>query len=145
MSNKKNNFTRDDRKYIVNLIENLKDVEDYQAVYDILINDKSSDVICSTNNNGVCLNLSVVGNDTLIKVRDYLDRHNKKKQDIEINNIPIVNNSQKKRTHKLSNHEESLLRHREIKKAQENEVEYKELKFSSKKTRKTKKDNTIKN
>ena len=44
-----------------------------------------------------------------------------------------LNNAQKERTHKLSNYEQNLLRHREIKKAQDDNATYEELEFVSKK------------
>jgi len=134
MDKKPISFTRDDRKNIVNEIENLKNDKDFIAIFDILMNDESTDVVCSTNNNGVSLNLSVISDKTLLKVRNYLNRIDKKKKDSESSISPPLentsNNSQ--RTHKLSNYEQNLLRHREIKQSQDNDTIYEELKFSQK-------------
>lgn len=133
MDKKKILFTRDDRKNISHQIENLKNDDDYIAIFDILMNDESADVICITNKNGACFNLSVVSDKTFIEIREYLNKveNNRNKKDAKPSVIPI-NNIQKERAHKLSNYEQNLLRHREIRQAQDDNTVYKELEFSSK-------------
>lgn len=135
MDKKKILFTRDDRKNISHQIENLKNDDDYVAIFDILMNDESADVICTTNKNGVCFNLSVVSDKTFIEIREYLNKveNNRNKKDAKPTVLPS-SNTQKERTHKLSNYEQNLLRHREIRQAQDDNTVYKELEFSSKET-----------
>ena len=135
MDKKKILFTRDDRKDVSHQIDNIKNDDDYVAIFDILMNDESADVICTTNKNGVCFNLSVVSDKTFIEMREYLNKveNNRNKEDSKPSMLPS-NNTHKERTHKLSNYEQNLLRHREIRQAQDDNTVYKELEFSLKKT-----------
>ncbi len=134
MSRKKSKYTRDDRKHIVTLIENLKNDDDYVAIFEILTDDPSN--ICTRNSNGVFINLSVVNDNTLNKITKYLTKtHNKKMTEIEVDTdtIPNIVYPHKNRTYKLSNYEQNIIKQRNLKKVMNNENEYEELKFSAKK------------
>ena len=72
----KSKYTRDDRKYIVQSIENLKNDKDYVAIFEILTSDNENTY--TLNSNGVFLNLSSVRDDTLDKITKYLKKINKK-------------------------------------------------------------------
>ena len=133
--NTKSKYTRDDRKNIVKSIENLKDDTDYVIIFDILMSDTANDIICTTNSNGVFLNLSVVGDDTLDKINVYLDKISKSKQksvivDDIVNAIPNTNSFKSDRTYKLSNYEQNIIRQRDLKKVLEKDNEYEELSLS---------------
>ena len=126
----------DELNIIAKQIENLDDVSDYQNIFDILMNDKSGNLVCSFNKNGVFINLSAAEESTITKVKNILNKTKTKKNNNK-SLIQIDNKIEKERAHKLSNYEQNLLKHREIKKAQDDETKYEELSFSSnKKTKK---------
>lgn len=51
MNQKKSQYSRDDRKHIVQLIENLKNDKDYVAIFEILTDDSANSY--TLNSNGV--------------------------------------------------------------------------------------------
>jgi hypothetical protein len=142
-------YSRDDRKNIVRLIENLKNDTDYVAIFDILMSDTANNIVCTTNSSGVCLNLSAISDKTLDKINIYLDRVlSKKKKNDEpefdnisdiMNAIPVTTNNKSERAYKLSNYERNIIKQRDIKKILEKDKEYEELSISKSITSKKKK------
>lgn len=133
MNRNKSIFSRDDRKHIAELIENLKNDEDYVAIFEILMNDSAS--LCTKNSNGVFLNLSSVNDKTLKKIKKYLGEINKKRinqTDMDINIIPNGVISKNDRAYKLSNYEKNILKQRTLKKVLNDDSEYEELKIIAK-------------
>jgi hypothetical protein len=74
MNNKVSKYTRDDKKHIVELIENLKDDKDYAVIFDIFMGDSKNSY--TYNSNGVFLDLSAVTDKTLDKISKYLKKIN---------------------------------------------------------------------
>ena len=143
----KSKYSRNERKYIGQTIENLKNDEDYIAIFEILTDDISNSY--TENTNGVFLNLSSVSDATLDKINKYLIKINKKKSneiEVDIDVIPNNNALRNERMHKLSNYEKNILKQRNIKKVLNDENDYEELRFvpSSKSTR-NKKHHSAKN
>ena len=133
MSNK-SRYSREDRKHIVELIENLKNDEDYVAIFEILMQDNSNSY--TQNSNGVFLNLSAVSDKTLIRISKYLKKVNKKREQeivVDVDVIPSSNISKVDRTYKLSNYEKNIIKQRNLKKVLNEDNEYEELKFTAKK------------
>lgn len=133
-NNNKSKYTRDDRKHIVESIENLKNADDYVAIFEILTNDDSS--LFTHNSNGVFLNLSSVSDATLEKITKYLKKVNKKKTneiEVDVDIIPNSNIIKNERIHKLSNYEKNILKQRNLKKVMNDDNDYEELKLSSNK------------
>lgn len=134
MSHNKTKYTHDDRKHIVKLIENLKNDEDYVAIFEILMDDEANSY--TQNSNGIFLNLSVVSDGTLNRILKYLKKVNKSKVnniELDVDIIPMYNSSKNERTYKLSNYEKNILKQRNLKKVLDDENEYEELQFSTKK------------
>lgn len=134
MSHNKSKYTHDDRKHIVKLIENLKNDEDYVAIFEILMDDDANSY--TQNSNGIFLNLSVVSDETLNRILKYLKKVNKSKAnsiELDVDIIPMSGSSKSERTYKLSNYEKNILKQRNLKKVLEDENEYEELQFSTKK------------
>ncbi|XWV26234.1 hypothetical protein QJ857_gp0842 [Tupanvirus soda lake] len=134
---RKSKYSRDARKHIVESIENLKNNEDYVAIFEILTDDAANSY--TQNSNGVFLNLSAVSDGTLDKITKYLKKVNKKKvNEIEIDTDVIPNSSASKndRAYKLSNYEKNILKQRNLKKVLNDDDEYEELRFSAKKKKK---------
>src|SRR5437879_2801123 len=132
--NNKSRYARDDRKHIVQSIENLKNDEDYVAIFEILTDDSANSY--TQNSNGVFLNLSAVSDTTLDKISKYLNKINKKRAgqiEVDIDVIPSGNTSKSERAYKLSNYEKNILKQRNLKKVLNDENEYEELRFSAKK------------
>jgi len=133
MKKKISKFTRDDRKHIVKIIENLTDNEDYVSIFDILMKDPAEDIICITDSNDISdepkkifLNLSVVSDETLHQVSMYLNKKAKKRNidiDNTVNIIPNVHNSKSDRTYKLSNYEQNIIKQRDLKKTRDTEYD----------------------
>lgn len=131
--NKTTKYSRDDRKHIVELIENLKNDSDYVAIFEILVTDVKN--AYTVNSNGVFLNLSVVSDVTLDKISKYLKKVNKKRIsqiEVDVDIIPNVNDNMVDRTYKLTNYEKNILKQRNLKKVLNEDNEYEELKFTSK-------------
>lgn len=134
MSNHKSKYSRDERKHIVESIENLKNNEDYVAIFEILTDDGANSY--TQNSNGVFLNLSVVSDDTLLKIIKYLKKINRMKPnnvDVDVDIIPNGNLTKNDRAYKLSNYEKNILKQRNLKKVLNEDNEYEELRFSAKK------------
>lgn len=133
MNRIKTKYTRDDRKHIVESIENLKNDEDYVAIFEILTDDTANSY--TQNSNGIFLNLSAVSDTTLERINKYLKKINKKRVDqieVDVDVIPGGNISKADRTYKLSNYEKNILKQRNLKKVLNDENEYEELRFSAK-------------
>jgi hypothetical protein len=142
MKHHKSKYTRDERKHIAELIENLKDNEDYIAIFEILMDDNTSTY--TQNSNGVFLNLSSVKDETLDKISRYLKKITKKKNnqiEMDIDVIPNVNTQKHNRTYKLSNFEKNILKQRNIKKVLNNDDEYEELRITNEKKEFNRKQN----
>lgn len=130
----KSKYTRDDRKYIVQSIENLKNDKDYVAIFEILTSDNENTY--TLNSNGVFLNLSSVRDDTLDKITKYLKKINKKQIneiEVDVDMVPSTSNTKCDKVYKLSNYEKNILKQRSLKKILNNEHDYQELKLTSKK------------
>lgn len=139
MSNK-SKYSRDDRKHIVESIENLKNDQDYTAIFEILTSDDN--ILYSHNSNGIFLNLSNASDKTLEKIQKYLKKANTKRgaeESTETEIIPNVYPNKNERVYKLSNYEKNILKQRNLKKVLNEENEYEELKLVSKK----KKNDTV--
>lgn len=139
MSNK-SKYSRDDRKHIVESIENLKNDQDYTAIFEILTSDDN--ILYSHNSNGIFLNLSNASDKTLEKIQKYLKKANTKRgaeESMETEIIPNVYPNKNERVYKLSNYEKNILKQRNLKKVLNEENEYEELKLVSKK----KKNDTV--
>ena len=134
-------FNRDDRKHIAEQIENLKNDQDYIAIFEILMNDKSNTY--TQNSNGIFLNLSSVSDRTLDKISEYLkkiNKHHRKQEEINIDIIPNDPTFKNNRIYKLSNYEKNILKQRNLKKVLNNDNDYEELKLSSNKNSSKKKN-----
>ena len=134
MSHNKSQYSRDDRKHIVESIENLKNNEDYRAIFEILTDDES--ILCTSNSNGTFLNLSSASDNTLDRVSKYLKTVCKKRTvevEVDIDVIPNNNNTKTDRAYKLSNYEKNILKQRNLKKVLNDDNEYEELRFTAKK------------
>lgn len=137
MNNNNSKYSHDDRKNIVRLIGNLKNNEDYVAIFEILTSDPVS--YYSTNSTGVFLNLSTTSDETLNKVNKYIQKVTRKrktevKTDYDI--IPNSDYSNNDRTYKLSNYEKNILKQRNLKKILNEDNEYEELKICAQKPEK---------
>ncbi|QGR53970.1 hypothetical protein [Moumouvirus maliensis] len=144
MNPNKSKYSRDDRKHIVESIENLKNDKDYVAIFKILMNDNANSY--TQNSNGVFLNLSQVSDDTLDQISKYLKKINKTKKkhiDLDVDIIPNYDISKNERVYKLSNYEKNIIKQRNLKKVLEEDNQYEELRFSAKKSS-TKKSSTKK-
>lgn len=133
MNRNKSKYTRDDRKHIVESIENLKNDEDYVAIFEILTDDPANSY--TQNSNGVFLNLSIVSDHTLDKISKYLKKVTKKKFneiDIDVDVIPNANVTKSEKTYKLTNYEKNIIKQRNLKKVLNDENEYTELRFCAK-------------
>ena len=140
MSRNKSKYSRDDRKHIVQSIENLKNDEDYVAIFEILTDTTNNSF--SQNSNGLFLDMSSVGDGTLDRIVKYLNKVNKKisganQIDVDVDVIPNQYISKSDRAYKLSNYEKNILKQRNLKKVLNDDNEYEELKFAARKNRKT--------
>lgn len=127
-------YTRDDRKHIAELIENLNNADDYVEIFKIFTSD--SEIASMKNSNGVFLNLSTASDSTLSKIKRYLrkSKNNKVAQsEVDIDVIPNGCNTKSDRTYKLSNYEKNMLKQRNLKKIMNDVNDYEELKIAPKK------------
>lgn len=128
-------YARDDIKHIRSLIENLKNKEDYNVIFDILTNDSETMLTHNPKTKEICLDLSVLSDKTLTNILSYINKiNNDKSSKIEVDTdaIPNITSSNKIRTYKLSNYEQNIIKQRDLKKTMNNEYEYKELQLESK-------------
>lgn len=126
----KSKYSHEDRKNIVRSIENLKNSEDYNEIFEILTNDGTNSYTC--NHNGVFLNLALTNDDALDKVNKYIDKVNRKQTnqiEMDVDLFPQSMRNKSERTHKLSNYEKNILKQCSLK--NQEEVEYEELHFTS--------------
>ena len=131
-------FNKEDRENIVRQIEKL-DSKHYTKIFCIFMEDEYNSY--THNSNGVFLNLSVVSDDTMYKIEKYLtklEKENKKKsKTIELDEDVIPCNlgcASDDRVYRLSNYEKNILKHKNMNKnLGEDETEYEEIKFPSKK------------
>lgn len=146
MNRKKTKYSREDRKYISNLIENLKDDDDYNKIFDILETDPEN--IYTSNSTATYVNLAVLHDSTLNKLSRYLKKVNDNKiSEINIDTDVVLsssNSQQNDRTYKLSNFEQNILKQKNLKKTMNADNEYEELNFNSKKKKETTIHNTNK-
>ncbi|AAV50647.1 hypothetical protein [Acanthamoeba castellanii mimivirus] len=141
---KKSKYSRDDRKHIAESIENLKNDEDYVAIFEILMDDESNSY--TENSNGVFLNLSTVSDTTLDRISKYLNKINTQKNkhiEVDTDIIPTLINNKNERTYKLSNYEKNIIKQRNLRKAVDDDVDYEEFRFSNKKNIKSVKPNKL--
>lgn len=132
-------YSYDDRKHLVELIENLKNNDDYIAIFDILTKDDNNTY--TQNSNGVFLNLSKVSDSILDEINNYIKKANKKRNnkiETNVDIIPITDNSLSNRAYKLNNYEKNIIKQRNLKKVLNDLDEYEELRFT--KTKKIEKD-----
>jgi len=131
--NIKSKYSHDDRKYIAQQIENLKNDEHYTAIFEILTSDDSNSYY--HNSNGVFMNLSEMSNKTLSKIKRYLDKIKKSEKDYEADYdvIPNTGSMISNKPHKLSNYEKNIIKQRDLKKVLNEEDDYQELVFDTKK------------
>ena len=134
MEHKNSKYDRDDRIHIVQQIENLKNDEDYNAIFEILMGDP--EISYTPNSNGLFLNFTSANDKTLDKISKYLRKVNKKQQneiEVDVDVIPNTHNTKSDRTYKLSNYEKNILKQRNLKKVLNEDHEYEEMKLVSKK------------
>lgn len=107
-------YTRNDRKNIVDIIEKLKNNNDYVEIFKILTDDPSNSY--SYNSNGVFLNLSVVNDDTLDKICKYLKSCSKKRQSQQNDTTiyPLESYTKHTRLHKLTNYEKNIIKQQNL-------------------------------
>lgn len=133
MSRNKSKYSRDDRKHIVESIENLRNDEDYVAIFKILTTDDASSY--TQNSNGVFLNLSSLSDPTLDRVSKYLRKINRirsSKVEVDVDIIPNGDISNNDRAYKLSNYEKNILKQRNLKKVLNDDGDYEELRLNQK-------------
>lgn len=144
--NVKSKYSHDDKKHIAELIENLKNHEDYIAIFEILMQDASNSY--TINNNGVFLNLATVSDNTLTKIKKCLRNINRVKNneiEIDVDVIPINSVQKTSRAYKLSNYEKNIIKQRDLKKIlNEDDDNYEELTFSAKSSSRKKSQKLIK-
>lgn len=135
----KSKYTRDDKKHIVESIENLKNDQDYVAIFEILTSDDN--ILYTPNSNGVFLNLTSASDKTLDQIQKYLKKATRKRAvdtETETEIIPNAYSSKNERVYKLSNYEKNILKQRNLKKVLNDENEYEELKITAKKKKSSK-------
>ncbi|BCS83177.1 hypothetical protein QLL95_gp0946 [Cotonvirus japonicus] len=136
MNYKKSKYSRDNRKHIVESIENLKNDEDYVEIFKILMRDEANSY--THNSNGVFLNLSLVSDKTLNQINKYINKlNNNNNNHIEIDTdvIPNFGSAKNERTYRLSNYEKNIIKQRNLKKDLECNNDYEEFRFSTKKSK----------
>ena len=129
----KSKYTRDDKKHIVECIENLKNDKDYVAIFEILTRDDN--ILYTPNSNGVFLNLTSASDKTLDQIHKYLKKATSKRTtdtEAETEIIPNAYSSKNERVYKLSNYEKNILKQRNLKKVLNEENDYEELKITQK-------------
>lgn len=135
----KSKYSYDDIQHVAQLINNLKNDEDYHTIFDILMSDKNNNAHPMVNSNGVFLNLSIVSDSTLDKINKFINKINIKRKseiDVDVDVIPSAQLQQKDdRMYKLSNYEKNLLKQRQLKKVLNQYSDYEVLKFSDKNTK----------
>ena len=128
-------YSYEDRKRIVELIENLKNNEHYDnAIFEILNDDEADS--CTINSNGAFLNMSSISDRTLDHINKYLakiSRQKAKETDIETSIMSYTTDTKSERTYKLSNYEKNILKQRNLKKVLNEDNDYEELRFSLRK------------
>lgn len=142
MTSRKSKYNRNDLKHISSKIENLENEEDYENIFNILMDDPSN--IYTENSNGVFINLSTVNDITVDRLTKYLrkvdrrQRHNKSKveEESDADTIPTFLNSETGRTYKLSNYEKNIIKQHKLKKVLNEDNEYEELQLDSKTSKK---------
>lgn len=125
-------FSYDDRKNMVESIENLKNNDHYLAIFTIISSNKNT--VFTQNSNGVFLDLTNLTDKTLTRINRYLNKINHDKlQEIHTDNdrIPCLSNDESEKTYKLSNYEKNIIKQRNFKKNESNN--YKEIEICSKK------------
>ena len=135
---RKSKYSRDDRKHIAESIENLKNDEDYRAIFEILMDDSANSY--TQNSNGVFLNFSAISDETLARIKKHLKKVNKSRDneiEVDIDVIPNGNTFKNDRAYKLSNYEKNILKQRNLKKVLNDDGDYQELRFSAKKKKST--------
>lgn len=136
MDRKKTKYNRDDRKYIRDRIENLKNNADRNKIFDILLTDPEN--ICTINSDGAAtMNLAVLHDSTLDKLSRYLKKVNDNKiSEINVDTDVVLsscNSHNNDRTYKLSNFEQNILKQKNLKKTMNADNDYEELNFNTKK------------
>ncbi|CAH6420054.1 Hypothetical protein MVR_LOCUS21 [uncultured virus] len=130
---RRSKYSHDQIKFFGASIENLKDPNDYQAIFDILLRDPAS--FCGENSKGSYANLSAVNDTTLGRIKRYLEKVSASRDnEIGVDNdvIPISDAQQPDRSYKRSNYEKNILKQRKLKKLQNEDDEYEELTFERK-------------
>lgn len=132
-------FTHEEKKYMLEQIQSLKDPQHYSAIFEILYEDPKLNF--RLNGNDVYLNLAAAMNKTLVKLEKKLTEIyleiNSVKEDEEIDIVPFSNSESKSRAYKLSNYEKNLIKQRKLKKMLDEETDYKELDIKGKKSTRT--------
>lgn len=134
-SKSKSVYSKEDRQNIVRQIERLTDPSNYTKIFYILMEDESNTY--TSNSNGVFLNLSLVSDETLDKVKRYLaklDRINKKKSkiiELDENSLPDgIGCKTDDRIYRLSNYEKNIIKQKNLSKtSNDDDVEYEEIRF----------------
>lgn len=126
-------YTHDEKKYMLEQIQNLKDPEHYSAIFEILCEDPKLNF--RLNGNDVYLNLAVATNKTLIALEKklaiiYEEINSVKEEQVDV--VPFSSNDSKNRAYKLSNYEKNLIKQRKLKKVLDEEADYAELDIKSK-------------
>jgi hypothetical protein len=121
MSRQIKKYGRDDLKKIGSQIENLKNEKHSKKILKILTDDPF--VSFDHNANGIFINLSAAGVNTLDKVTVYLEKIKIKTPSVcedEMVKFKHKNEHIDDNTYKLSNYEKNILKQRNIKKAIDN-------------------------
>jgi hypothetical protein len=123
---RRKHYGREERLRIVGMVENLKNAQDYNAIFEILTDDPQCNY--TQNANGVFLNLSNISDATLDKVVRYLERVHKKHKPETFDNPKFLHHLvQEERTYRLRNYEKNLLKQRRIKKILDQDEDYHEI------------------
>ena len=131
-------YTHDEKKYMLEQIQNLKTPEHYSAIFEILCEDPKLNF--RLNGNDVYLNLAAATTKTLVrlekKLGDIYEYINSLQEDKEVDAVPFSNTDFKNRAYKLSNYEKNLIKQRKLKKVLNEQSDYAELDIKSKDSKK---------
>ena len=127
---KNTKYSNNDRENITHMIGNLKNIDHYTEIFEILKCDKNIEYTeCSGQ---ICLNMSVLTDRTLDKIVKYLKENCKQEKTKQIRKKKSVvekKSKETKRIHKLSNYEKNILKQKNLKKILNKEEEYEDFRF----------------
>jgi hypothetical protein len=125
----KSKYSRDDRQYIVDKVENLKNRKHYKKIFKILMSDPSISYSKSADN--VYLDLAIINDATLDKVSKFL---NTRELNIDYEyQVPSGLPDNVKNAYKRSNFDNNIIKQQNIKKIMNNSDDYEEFNISNNK------------